>query len=107
MRSATASRAVITRIGTSLRCARRAQDLEPALARQAEIEQHGGVRLGAERGLGGRAVAHPVDREPLLPQPVADALADHRVVLDQEQPHRSASGRASSAACAARRRRRR
>ena len=39
--------------------------------------------FGAERGLGGGGVAHPVHGVALLAQGVAQALADHAVVFDQ------------------------
>jgi hypothetical protein len=45
------------------------------------------VRRSGERRLGRVTVAHPVDGVPGVPQAGHDALADHRVVLDQQQAH--------------------
>jgi hypothetical protein len=60
------------------------QHLQAVAARQPQVEQHGAVRLRAQGGFGGDAVAHPVDRVPFLGKPVAHALADHPVVFHQQ-----------------------
>ena len=67
--------------------AQRAQHVEAFLARQPEVEQHEVVDVLGERHFGGAAVAHPVDREAVLPQTAADRLADHRVVFGEQQAH--------------------
>ena len=40
-----------------------------------------------ERAFRRGAVAHPVDREPVLREALADARADHRVVLGEQEAH--------------------
>jgi hypothetical protein len=64
------------------------QDVETTSPRQPEIEQHDVVGLARHRQVGRLAISHPVDRVPLLLQAAAHALAEHRVVFDQEEAHR-------------------
>ena len=66
-----------------------AEQFEPGLARQSEVEQQQVIRLERESLLGGSAVAYPVQRESELTQPALHGFADHRVVLGQQQPHRA------------------
>ena len=69
--------------------AHRGEDVEAFLARQAQIEQQQLVHVLGERELGGVTVADPVDREAVLDQAASDGLADHRVVLGEQEPHRA------------------
>ncbi len=56
---------------------------------EAAVEDHDVVRLSRDGELRRAAVLDPVDRVPLLMQAAADGLAEHRVVLDDEEPHRA------------------
>ena len=64
-----------------------AEQLEPGLARQSEVEQQQIIRLERERLLSRSAVAYPVQRESELTEPALHRFADHRVVFGQQQPH--------------------
>jgi hypothetical protein len=81
MRSSTASRAVTMTTGVLL------PELEPFEARQAEVEHHGVGRPALQRRLGGDAVAHPVRREAGLREAGLQAVAEQRIVLDDEHAH--------------------
>jgi D-alanyl-D-alanine carboxypeptidase/D-alanyl-D-alanine-endopeptidase (penicillin-binding protein 4) len=73
------------------------QQVEAALARQPEVEQHQavGLRARGERRPPGLAVAHPVDRVAVLLQRLLQRLADHGVVFDEEDAHGSPSADSS------------
>ena len=75
--------------------AQRAQHVEAAapLLRvgQAEVEQHEVEALRRERRVRGPRVVDPVDRIALVAQGLAQAVADHAVVFDQQQSHGVAS----------------
>src|SRR6188508_1615596 len=66
-----------------------AEQLEPGLARQSEVEQQQIIRLERESLLRRSAVAYPVQRESELTEPALHSFADHRVVFGQQQPHRT------------------
>ena len=60
------------------------QDRETAPARQAEIEHAGVVGVIEQREAGRFAVAHPVDRIVTEFQAGDDAVAENRVVFNQD-----------------------
>ena len=66
-----------------------AQQFQPALARQPEVEQHHrvGVRCGHDRRSRGLTVRNPVDGVPVLLQRLLQRLADHRIIFDEENAH--------------------
>ena len=64
-----------------------AQERESVTARQPQVQQQQLEGLAAEDRLGGARLVHPVDGEALALQSRAQRLADHRVVLYQEQSH--------------------
>src|SRR5690606_6503909 len=63
------------------------QEVEAIDPGQAEVEHHDVVVLARERRAGALPVADPVDGEAVLAQAEPDGLADHGVVLDQQQSH--------------------
>ena len=63
------------------------ENIQSAFLRQPEVEQHHIVGLRHHRGLGGGAIAHPVHAVAFALESKAHALRDHRVILDQQQPH--------------------
>src|SRR5215813_3625881 len=64
-----------------------AQQREAVAPREPEVEQQQLEGLAAEHRFGGARLVHPVDREALALQARAQRLADHRVVLYQQQSH--------------------
>ena len=88
MRSRTVSRAVITSTGTPMRRSRMLlQHFDTVAPRQPEVEHHQRIRRRCDGELGLLAVADPVDRVALGLQAVGNALADHRVVFNEQDAH--------------------
>jgi hypothetical protein len=63
------------------------QHLQSVELGQAQIEQHEVIVLGAPRGVGHRAVAHPVHGVAFAAQGIEHAFADHHVVFNEQQSH--------------------
>ena len=62
-------------------CSQAFEDIEAVAFRQAEVQQHEIVRFTTYRRQGRFAVLHPVHRESIAAQRLADALRDHSVVF--------------------------
>jgi hypothetical protein len=67
--------------------AQRAQHLDAVALGQAEVEQDEVEPFARQRGVGGAAVAHPVDRVTGTAQRPAQAFTDHPVVFYEQQSH--------------------
>src|SRR5215211_178631 len=65
------------------------QDGQPVQARQQQVEHDEVVPVAARAGKAGAAVARPVNDEPLRLQTARKEGEDSRLVLDDQDPHRS------------------
>ena len=70
-----------------MRVADRGQDLEPALPRERQVEQHERVIAGQRRGLPARAVVADRHGVPVGMQALLDEACERPLVFDDQDPH--------------------
>lgn len=63
------------------------QHLQSILAGQAQVQQHQIVVLAAQRRERRLSVLHPIGGIGRIPQRALDRIADHGIVLNQQDPH--------------------
>ena len=64
-----------------------AREFKPIHGRQADVDDGGVKRLGAQHLFGPFAAAHPVHRVTRVGEPQLDAAGHHHIVFDQEESH--------------------
>jgi hypothetical protein len=73
--------------------AQAAGQLQPIHVRQADADDGGTERPGAQHLFGALATAHPIHRTAGVGEPPLDAAGHHGIVFDQQQAHVSAPRR--------------